>query len=88
MGSENNFTYILKCADGSFYTGWTTDLEKRVKAHNAGTGAKYTRARRPVELVYYEVFETRSEAMVREAQIKNLTREEKNKLINNKKDRA
>ncbi len=81
MGSDKNFTYILKCSDGSFYTGWTTDLKKRLAAHNAGAGAKYTRSRRPVEMVYYESFETRSEAMMREAEIKNLTREEKKKLI-------
>lgn len=50
-----NYTYILKCKDGSLYTGWTNDLEQRVAAHNTGKGAKYTKARRPVELVYFEV---------------------------------
>ena len=52
-----NYTYILKCKDGTFYTGWTNNLEKRLKDHNEGKGAKYTKARRPVELVYYEAFE-------------------------------
>lgn len=74
--------YILRCYDGSLYTGWTTDLEHRVKAHNEGKGAKYTRSRRPVELVYHEEFETKSEALKREAAIKRLSREEKLTLIN------
>lgn len=51
-----NYTYIVKCRDGTLYTGWTNDLDKRMKAHNSGEGAKYTRSRRPVELVYYESF--------------------------------
>ena len=72
-----NYTYILRCSDGSFYTGWTNDLEKRLAAHNAGTGSKYTRARRPVELVYHEEFETKEEAMRREWAIKQLSRAEK-----------
>lgn len=55
----SNYTYILKCADGTFYCGWTNNLEKRLTAHNDGTAAKYTRTRRPVELVYYEEFETK-----------------------------
>lgn len=76
-----NYTYILRCQDGSLYTGWTNDLEKRVAAHNAGTGSKYTRTRRPVELVYYESFPTKSEAMRREVQIKRLSRGEKLCLI-------
>ena len=74
--------YILRCYDGSLYTGWTTDLKQRVKAHNEGKGAKYTRSRRPVELVYHEEFETKSEALKREAAIKRLSREEKLTLIN------
>ena len=57
-----NYTYILKCKDGSLYTGWTNDLEQRVAAHNTGKGAKYTKARRPVELVYFEEFETANSA--------------------------
>lgn len=76
-----NYTYILECSDGSLYTGWTNDIEKRLKAHNAGQGAKYTKPRRPVALVYKETFETKEEAMRREYAIKRLTREEKLKLI-------
>lgn len=77
----SDYTYMLRCADGTFYTGWTNDLEKRVKAHNDGRGAKYTKPRRPVELVYYETFETVGEAMKREAAIKRLSRREKEKLV-------
>ena len=76
-----NYTYILKCADNTLYCGWTNNLEKRVKNHNDGKGAKYTRSRLPVELVYYEEFETPNEAQKREYQIKRLTREEKLELI-------
>lgn len=76
-----NYTYIVKCADGTYYTGWSNDLEKRIKAHNEGKGAKYTKTRRPVELVYYEQFETKEEAMSREYAIKRLTRKQKEKLI-------
>ena len=79
-----NYAYILRCADGTLYSGWTNDLEKRLSAHNAGKGGKYTRVRRPVELAYFEEFESKSEAMSREAQFKKLTREEKLKLINKK----
>lgn len=76
-----NYTYILKCRDGSYYTGWTNDMEKRLQAHNEGRGAKYTRGRGPVELVYREVFETKEEAMKREYAIKRMTRAEKERLI-------
>ena len=76
-----NYTYILKCVDGTLYCGWTNDLEKRLKAHNEGKGAKYTRARLPVTLVYYETFETSVEAQKREYQIKQMSRREKLKLI-------
>ena len=76
-----NYTYILKCADGTLYCGWTNDLEKRVRVHSEGKGAKYTRCRLPVALVYYEEFETSVEAQRREYQIKQLTRAEKLKLI-------
>ncbi|GFI37872.1 GIY-YIG nuclease family protein [Lachnospiraceae bacterium 50-23] len=79
-----NYTYILKCHDGTLYTGWTNDIEKRIKAHNEGRGAKYTKCRRPVELVYYEEFETKEEAMKREYAIKHLRRREKEKLIEKK----
>lgn len=78
-------TYILRCSDNTFYTGWTNDIEKRLQSHNEGTGAKYTRGRTPVELVYMEVFDTKQEAMKREAAIKKLSRVEKMKLIENKK---
>lgn len=80
-----NYTYILRCADGTLYTGWTNDLEKRLAAHNAGTGAKYTRPRRPVTLVYHEVFETKEAAMRREWEIKHLSRRQKLRLIGVKK---
>jgi putative endonuclease len=76
-----NYTYILKCKDGTFYTGWTNNLEKRLKDHNEGKGAKYTKARRPVELVYYETFETKEETMSREYTIKQMSRSEKETLI-------
>ena len=72
-----NYTYIVKCSDGSLYTGWTNNLEKRIKDHNAGRGAKYTKARRPVVLVYKEEFPTKQEAMKREWEIKRLSRKEK-----------
>lgn len=80
-GKPMNYTYILQCADGTFYCGWTNCLEKRLKAHNQGSGAKYTRNRRPVVLAYYEEFATKHEAMRREAAIKKLTREQKKRLI-------
>ncbi|MEE1114865.1 MAG: GIY-YIG nuclease family protein [Eubacterium sp.] len=76
-----NYTYMLRCADGSLYTGWTNDLQKRIATHNAGKGGYYTASHRPVELVYYEEFETKSEAMRREAAIKKLKREDKLALI-------
>lgn len=75
------FVYILECADGTLYTGWTTDIEERVKTHNSGTGAKYTRSRLPVKLVYSEEVEDRSAALKREAAIKKLTRAKKELLI-------
>ena len=71
------YTYILRCADGTLYTGWTNDLKRRLEAHNAGKGAKYTRPRLPGELFYYECFETKEEAMSREASIKKMTRRAK-----------
>jgi putative endonuclease len=78
-----NYTYILKCADGTLYTGWTNDLARRLAAHNSGKGAKYTKSRLPVELYYFEQFETKEEAMKREAAIKKLTRAEKIRLAEN-----
>lgn len=82
-----NYTYIVECADGSFYTGWTNHLKERVEAHNAGAGAKYTKSRRPVKLVYYEIFSTKEEAMSREWHIKHLTRKAKQKLISQRSKR-
>ena len=76
-----NYVYILRCGDASLYTGWTNNLEKRVKAHSNGKGAKYTKARLPIELVYFEEFEDKIEAMRREYAIKKLTRKEKLLLI-------
>lgn len=75
-----NYAYLVHCSDGSYYAGWTNDLNKRVKAHNNGTGAKYTKARRPVELAYAEKFDTKSEAMKREAALKKLNHKEKEAL--------
>ena len=79
-----NYTYILHCADDTLYTGWTNDLEKRLKAHNEGKGAKYTKTRTPVELVYFEEFQTKKEAMSREWHIKQMSRNEKIELIKSK----
>lgn len=75
------YTYIVKCNDNTLYTGWTNDLEKRIKTHNAGKGAKYTKSRLPVTLVYYETFQTKEEAMRREWEIKHLTRSKKLQLL-------
>ncbi len=78
MTRENlYYVYMLRCADDTIYTGITTDLERRVRVHNDGKGAKYTRTRTPVELVYSEPFESKSEALKREWQIKKLSRSEK-----------
>lgn len=74
------YTYMVRCKDGSLYTGWTNNLEKRIKAHNEGKGAKYTRNRGPVELVYAETHGTKQEAMSREARIKQFTKKEKEEL--------
>ncbi len=78
-----NVVYILECSDGTLYTGWTNNLEKRLEDHNLGKGAKYTRGRLPVILKYHETFSTKTEAMKREYAIKKMNREEKIKLINN-----
>lgn len=75
------YTYIVECADGTLYSGWTNDLEKRIAAHNAGQGAKYTRSRRPVTLRYYEEFEDKSEALRRECALKKMSRAKKQALI-------
>ena len=78
---NENYTYILRCADGTYYCGWTNNLDRRLKAHNEGKGAKYKRSRRPVALVYYEAFSTKEEAMRREYEIKQLPRKKKEELI-------
>lgn len=82
------FVYIVRCADGSLYTGWTTDVERRVAQHNAGRGGRYTRTRRPVKLIYQEELLDRSAAMHREWEIKQLDREHKERLIANADDMA
>ena len=81
---DNNFTYIVECSDHTLYTGWTNDLEKRIRAHYEGKGAKYTKSRRPVKLVYFETFATREEAMSREYRIKRMSRQEKLALLSDK----
>lgn len=78
---EKNYTYIVRCADDTLYTGWTNNLEKRIATHNEKKGAKYTKSRTPVELVYFECFDTKEEAMSREFHIKKLSRKEKLDLI-------
>lgn len=75
------FCYILECSDGTYYTGWTTDPGRRLRQHNAGRGARYTRSRRPVRLVYVEVCADRASAMKRERGIKSLPRSQKEKLF-------
>lgn len=75
------YTYIVECSDGTYYTGWTVNLENRIKAHNNGTGAKYTKTRTPVSLIYFEVLESKSLAMKREASIKKLSKKKKELLI-------
>jgi putative endonuclease len=75
------FVYILKCSDDTLYTGWTKDLNKRLNKHNEGQGAKYTRGRLPVTLVYYEVYETKEEALKREIKIKKMSRAAKLKML-------
>jgi putative endonuclease len=79
--------YVIECADGTLYTGYTTDVERRVAEHDAGEGAKYTRGRTPVTLVHTESFDSRSAAMSREHAIKSLTRAEKEALIADAADR-
>ena len=76
------YTYLLRCADGTLYCGWTNDIEKRLAAHNSGKASKYTRSRLPANLVYVETFDTKQEDMSREARIKRLSRREKLALVN------
>ena len=75
-----NYAYMVRCVDGSLYSGWTNDIEKRLLAHNSGRGAKYTRSRLPVTLAYLEEFPTKEEAMSREWHLKELTKKEKEEL--------
>ncbi|AFK17940.1 GIY-YIG nuclease family protein [Haloferax mediterranei ATCC 33500] len=79
-----HFVYVLQCSDGSLYTGYTTDVERRVAEHDAGEGAKYTRGRTPVELVHVEEYDSKSAAMSREYEIKQLKRKQKLALVESK----
>ncbi len=79
--ADGHAVYVIECSDGSFYTGYTTDVERRVAEHDAGEGAKYTRGRTPVELRHVERFESKSAAMRREYEIKQLRREQKEALL-------
>jgi putative endonuclease len=76
-----NYTYLLQCSDGTFYAGWTVDLEARLRAHNSGKGARYTRSRLPVKLVYWETHQSRSDAQRRELIIRKLGRKQKEELV-------
>ncbi|WP_458190527.1 GIY-YIG nuclease family protein [Haladaptatus sp. NG-WS-4] len=76
-----HWVYVVECSDGSFYTGYTTDVARRVAEHDDGEGAKYTRGRTPVELVYSKRFESKSAAMSREYKIKQFSRAEKERLV-------
>ena len=81
--SPDHYVYVVQCSDDSFYTGYTTDVQRRVREHDAGEGAKYTRGRTPVELVHAEGFDSKSAAMSREYEIKQLSRAEKERLVGN-----
>ena len=81
MEKNKFYFYVLECNDGSFYGGYTVDLERRIRTHNSGKGAKYTRSRRPVRCIYYEIHPTKSEAMRAEYRFKKLTRLEKEAYI-------
>ncbi len=78
---KKDCVYILECNDGTLYTGWTNDIDKRFKAHDDGKGAKYTKGRRPLKLVYLEELETKSDALKRENEIKKMTKDKKRQLI-------
>ena len=77
---SSNYAYMLLCADGTYYSGWTNDPQRRQKVHNSGRGSRYTRARLPVRMVYMEEFADRASAMKREAELKKLSHEEKREL--------
>jgi putative endonuclease len=79
----SHYVYVLRCADDTLYTGYTTDVQRRVAEHDAGEGAKYTRGRTPVELAHVESFESKSDAMSREHEIKQLDRARKERLVGN-----
>ncbi|MGT2667148.1 GIY-YIG nuclease family protein [Streptococcus rifensis] len=85
METKKAYMYVLKCADDSLYTGYTTDLDKRLATHNAGKGAKYTRARLPVTLLYFEVFDSKEAAMSAESRFKRRSRQSKLNYINEQK---
>ena len=79
--SPDHYAYVLRCSDDTFYTGYSTDVERRLREHDAGEGAKYTRGRTPVELVHVEGFDSKSAAMSREYEIKQLSRTQKERLV-------
>ncbi|MFW6389548.1 MAG: GIY-YIG nuclease family protein [Halanaerobiales bacterium] len=83
-----HYVYIVECADGTYYTGYTVNIKRRIQQHNKGQGAKYTRGRLPVKLLYYEKYNTRSKAMKREYAVKQLKKQEKQKLIKLKKSKG
>mgnify|MGYP001131901535 CR=1 FL=1 len=78
---KKNYVYIVKCNDGTYYTGWTTDLEERIRKHNRGVASAYTRARLPVKLIYYEESQSKSDALKREYAIKKMAKKDKERLI-------
>ena len=84
--SDDHYVYVLRCADDTLYTGYTTDVERRVAEHDAGEGAKYTRGRTPVECVHVEAFDSKSAAMSREYEIKQLSRAEKERLVDGERE--
>ncbi|HZW82227.1 MAG TPA: GIY-YIG nuclease family protein [Candidatus Deferrimicrobium sp.] len=81
MADSEHFAYLLKCANGSYYAGYTNDLQRRLATHQAGKASKYTRARLPVEMVYWQTFATKGEAMSAEARLKTLTHSQKENLV-------
>jgi len=81
----SSYVYVLRCGDGSLYTGWTNDLKQRLAAHQSGKGAKYTRGRLPIEMVYFEEMPDKSAALKRENELKKLKKTEKELLIKNLK---
>ena len=81
MVKNRHYFYVLQCKDGSFYAGYTNNIEERIRKHNAGKGAKYTRAKRPVTLLHFEEYETKTEAMQAEYRFKQLKRSEKEKVV-------